>query len=875
MEIRRDEANLVLSINGQQAGTTLRDLESRARDLKRQLSRLPVDSDDFKKVAAELKGVNQQLLSVREQTKAVSAAMSEATTQTGGFRSVMQGVLSVFGGLNLQAVVQQLFAFAGRIFDIATGLDGFRQKTQTVFGEATSIVNGFAETNARSLGLARQEYINLATSAGDLIKPMGFTEEATAKLSVALVDQAGVLAQWSKGKVDSTQAAEILQKALLGERDALNTLGIDIKDSLIQDELKAKGLDKLTGESRRQAEAMITLEQITKQSASANEAFAENTDKLGRAKAELRAKVQEAFQVLAERFLPIINRVASVIGPLVNWIGQFVVRLVQLADRAKVFNYLSATFNALGTVVSNVIGSLGSLADGLVSLFEGDFGRAWEKFKSGTSDLFSTGFRASESFIEGWKSKDPLAFLDEQGGAFEASGNNVGKAFNNGFDAEFEKLKRSGTQKAEDLAKVQKAALEAALKGVEVSSGKEILVLEKAHLDKKVNESEFARQMLVLQQQQYLQQLAAYRKYGQDQTREAVEIQRKLLEVQGQLNRPNAAPVAALPTRGLPGSVKSEDRGALVNAETQVILGALQQRFTQTFQAEFQYEEALARTRVEQAQRRLQLLQNANLTETQEYQKALDEKIKADEEFNRVKTENVVKQIEFERQMQDLRTGTVRDGIGAAIQLLSTDEKARKKHGAVIKALEIANVGVNLAAEISSIRRWAAAQALNAVIPGWAQVYSAVQIGIAVAQAAAQTAKIAKSKFAGGGYTGNGSGRADETGHVPVGVVHAREWVGPRWMAEHPVYGRYINALEGIRRRGYADGGYTTTPTLSLLPGIGGGSTDSVMMGLMATVGELKDVVRGFPRELRARVAYTEIEDVGKVLGDVRNEAAL
>ena len=167
--------------------------------------------------------------------------------------------------------------------------------------------------------------------------------------------------------MDSTQAAEILQKALLGERDALNTLGIDIKDSLIQDELKAKGLDKLTGESRRQAEAMITLEQITKQSASANEAFAENTDKLGRAKAELRAKVQEAFQVLAERFLPIINRVASVIGPLVNWIGQFVVRLVQLADRAKVFNYLSATFNALGTVVSNVIGSLGSLADGEVS----------------------------------------------------------------------------------------------------------------------------------------------------------------------------------------------------------------------------------------------------------------------------------------------------------------------------------------------------------------------------------------------------------------------------------------------------------------------------------------------------------------------------
>lgn len=844
MAIRRDEANLVLSINGQQAGTTLRDLESRARDLKRQLSRLPVDSDDFKKVAAELKSVNQQLLSAREQTKAVSAAMSEATTQTGGFRSVMQGVLSVFGGLNLQAVVQQLFAFAGRIFDIATGLDGFRQKTQTVFGEATSIVNGFAETNARSLGLARQEYINLATSAGDLIKPMGFTEEATAKLSVALVDQAGVLAQWSKGKVDSTQAAEILQKALLGERDALNTLGIDIKDSLIQDELKAKGLDKLTGESRRQAEALITLEQITKQSASANEAFAENTDKLGRTKAELRAKVQEAFQVLAERFLPIINRAASVVGPLVNWIGQFVVRLVQLADRAKVFNYLSATFNALGTIVSNVIGSLGSLADGLVSLFEGDFGRAWEKFKSGTSDLFSTGFRASESFIEGWKSKDPLAFLDDQGAAFEASGNNVGKAFAGGFDKEFEALKKSGdtavdgVKKSADAAKGSVSNLRSEIEKIK----KEI---EQAPNDQKVLKpliDELARAEKALKGvEDRIERL----KNPQQDTAPALGDLADITAIFGDGASPTNTDLTDAELLNI-----IEFNDAKLDIEQQAFndINALRdldlekegERWMKRLEMEEQNKEDWKQARLSIAEsvgNALIQIESRNLEQqTQQALTALDREYQAKiaaAEGNGIEQQRLQRELEQKKEQIELQA-------------------ARKRKAIALKEAVI--------------------QGALAVVKALPNVAAAVAAGIA---AAAQIAIIAGAKFAGGGFTGTGKGRADETGHVPVGVVHANEWVSPPWMTKHPVYGQYIQTLESVRRRGYAEGGFTTTPALPASGITPAGAADTVIMGLVATVGKLEAAVSRFPRELRARVAYTEIEDVGKVLGDVRNEAAL
>ena len=42
--------------------------------------------------------------------------------------------------------------------------------------------------------------------------------------------------------------------------------------------------------------------------------------------------------------------------------------------------------------------------------------------------------------------------------------------------------------------------------------------------------------------------------------------------------------------------------------------------------------------------------------------------------------------------------------------------------------------------------------------------------------------KTTYSYYAQGGFTGRGIGRRDETGEVPAGIVHAGEWVAPKWM---------------------------------------------------------------------------------------------
>lgn len=164
-----------------------------------------------------------------------------------------------------------------------------------------------------------------------------------------------------------------------------------------------------------------------------------------------------------------------------------------------------------------------------------------------------------------------------------------------------------------------------------------------------------------------------------------------------------------------------------------------------------------------------------------------------------------------------------------------------------------------------------------AVVKALPNVFAATAAGIA---AAAQIAVIASSGFADGGMTGDGSPfqRPDRTGHKPVGVVHANEWVGPKWMVQHPYYGAQIAALEAVRQRGFADGGFSTTPTVAINP-FSNSTSDTSSASIEAYM-MLAAEFRAFRQDItswqrRLRVAYTDIESVGGELGVVRVEAGL
>lgn len=79
----------------------------------------------------------------------------------------------------------------------------------------------------------------------------------------------------------------------------------------------------------------------------------------------------------------------------------------------------------------------------------------------------------------------------------------------------------------------------------------------------------------------------------------------------------------------------------------------------------------------------------------------------------------------------------------------------------------------------------------------------------AIAQGLANVAAINGVQFAEGGWTGPGSK------YTVAGVVHADEYVVPKNINNSAAAQPHIKALETMRTRGYADGGFVTNETIS------------------------------------------------------------
>ncbi len=121
---------------------------------------------------------------------------------------------------------------------------------------------------------------------------------------------------------------------------------------------------------------------------------------------------------------------------------------------------------------------------------------------------------------------------------------------------------------------------------------------------------------------------------------------------------------------------------------------------------------------------------------------------------------------------------------------------------------------------------------------GLGPVFGPIVAGLVTTLGAASVGKIAGIKlFAGGGHTGNGMGRRDETGFRPAGIVHEGEWVAPKWMTQSPKYSNAIAMLEQGRVNKYASGGYVDYATRVAI-----GDSNQSLMPQVQTVLVLEEV---------------------------------
>lgn len=258
-------------------------------------------------MAASASTVKVTFLGDAKQLNRVAQDVS-AKTSSMGDKFKKYGKVAALG---MAAAGAAVGAVGLKLFDHGAQLEAMGNKAATVFGDQIGTVKKWAKANAAGMGLTSREVMGLAANFGDLLIPMGFTRKQATKMSTDVVGLAGALSQWSGGTVTAANAADILAKAMLGERDGLKALGISITDNDVKSRLLKNGTDKLTGAALEQAKATATQQLIFEKSTDAQAAYKEGGNKLLTAQNALKSKMRELYDEAAVRLIPVFTRLST------------------------------------------------------------------------------------------------------------------------------------------------------------------------------------------------------------------------------------------------------------------------------------------------------------------------------------------------------------------------------------------------------------------------------------------------------------------------------------------------------------------------------------------------------------------------------------
>ena len=189
-------------------------------------------------------------------------------------------------------------------------------KSRNIFGQASADVENFAKTAAVSFGISKTAALGAATNFGNIFTQIGFTSDASAKLSTNLIKTAADLGSFNN--VDPTDVLDRIAGAMNGEFDSLQQLIPGINAARVEQEALALSGKRVASELTAQEKVTATLAIITKDGAKAQDDFAETSDGLANKQRILSARFDDAKVAIGEKLLPAAVAVTNFFGDKVG-----------------------------------------------------------------------------------------------------------------------------------------------------------------------------------------------------------------------------------------------------------------------------------------------------------------------------------------------------------------------------------------------------------------------------------------------------------------------------------------------------------------------------------------------------------------------------
>lgn len=145
--------------------------------------------------------------------------------------------------------------------------------------------------------------------------------------------------------------------------------------------------------------------------------------------------------------------------------------------------------------------------------------------------------------------------------------------------------------------------------------------------------------------------------------------------------------------------------------------------------------------------------------------------------------------------------------VRASVEVFGALAGVMREGSDLQKTFALTSIGIDTAEAIAALVSASESNPANAVTFGGAGV-AQFAAGIVRILANIAAAKEFIGGFAEGGFTGQGGK------YEPAGIVHKGEYVTPQHIVNSPVAQPHIAALESMRTKGYADGGFVTNKNM-------------------------------------------------------------
>jgi hypothetical protein len=235
--------------------------------------------------------------------------------------------------------------------------------------------------------------------------------------------------------------------------------------------------------------------------------------------------------------------------------------------------------------------------------------------------------------------------------------------------------------------------------------------------------------------------------------------------------------------------------------------------------------------------------------------------------------------------LQQAKLSFFKTSINASIELLSMDEKARKKNAKVIGAIAKTGIAMDLTQEIQGIWKNAMSSKLNAVIPGWGLAFGAIQTALAVGRSVKAMKDIdkqyAKGGIAGGQLHSNGGTKMVDgaTGQVvgemesgePYMILSRKTYANNRPVVDKLLYSSMHRDGAPIFETGGVFSG--TAPRVPVSSTNTADSTSSMISELISEQRMTRQAIQRMSTTLKANVVYQDVEEAGTLISEIRGNS--